>query len=76
MPPNDNLHHMSVLFVMQLVVPSDAGRVGGERATAGLLPCCEGGSQTLPADHTGHTADGSGAEGHQANAGEDLLCAA
>lgn len=55
---------------------SDAGGVGGERAAAGLLSGCEGGSQTLPADHTGHTEDGPGAEGQEANAGQDLLSAA
>lgn len=75
-PLSDGRRLMSVLFVTQLAFASDAGGIGGERAAAGLLPRCEGGSQTLPADHTGHTADGPGAEGHQANAGEDLLSAA
>lgn len=63
-------------MLVVVLLASDAGGVGGERAAAGLLPRCEGGSQTLPADHTGHTADGSGAERHQANARQDLLSAA
>lgn len=62
-----------LLIQMSVSVSDDRG-VGRERAAAGLLPCSEGGSQTHSADHTGHPAAGAGAEDHQANAGEDVLC--
>lgn len=65
-------HHATLLYCDSLCVSDDWG-VGWERATAGLLPRREGGSQTHPADHTGHPAAGARTECHQAHSGQGLL---
>ncbi len=65
-------HHASLLYCDSLSASDDWG-VGWERAAAGLLPRSEGGSQTHPADHTGHPAAGARTEGHQAHPGQGLL---